>query len=311
MDRLADSELGIMNSSYRHRPLTVSIVTPSLNQGRYLESAMRSVLQQDHSAMEYLVLDGGSHDSSRRTIERYATKLSYMAIGPDRGQADALRRGFERARGDILGWLNADDVLLPGAVRRVADFFARHPLVEAACGGAYYIGQDGRPLRRALGSYTLGVRASYDRLRYYAQDGVFQQATFFRRSAYDAVGGIDPQWQFIMDLDLFTRLARRKRFGRIPGMLACFRLHGECKSTTRQDVRQAELLRFRRRYGIERQSWCVRRGRYWLYRVPSLMRKVMLAGLRQGRLVKLHPVGTATDDVCHAAFDGKGAHDAT
>jgi glycosyltransferase involved in cell wall biosynthesis len=262
--------------------LTVSIVTPSFQQARFLEATIQSVLTQDHPRVEYLVIDGGSTDGSRAIIDRYASQLSYSCSRPDGGQADAIAAGFSRATGDILGWLNSDDLFLPGALSAVASYFATHPEIDVLSGGGYMIDQFGKPLTKRFGTVTRGVRASLSRLRFYALDGVFQPATFWRCSAYQRVGGIDRRLRFVMDRDLFIRLARHGRWGRLPRLLAAFRLHSESKSMTLQDVREQETTLLASRYGMSNCPPLVRRAFYWRYRLPSLGRKLWLGlqGLR-------------------------------
>ena len=119
------------------RPL-VSIVTPSYNQGRYLEETIRSVLEQDYEPLEYLVVDGGSTDGSVETIRRYEERLAWWTSEPDRGQAPALNKAFARARGKYLGWLCADDTLLPGAVSRLVAALEADPELVLAYGDAVY-----------------------------------------------------------------------------------------------------------------------------------------------------------------------------
>lgn len=225
--------------------MKITIVTPSFNQGAFLEATITSVLNQSYPSVEYIVLDGGSTDGSAEIIKRHAARLAHWSSGPDGGQAAAIRKGFELGTGEILCWLNSDDLLLPDALTRVAAYFEAHPDAEAVSGGAYLITAEGSLYNRFKCNYTLGVRATHSRFVIYGQEGVYQQATFWRRSAYDAVGGIDPTFRFAMDLDLFARLARRRRFGRIPHVLACFRLHNESKTSRLADVHDIEVKRIR------------------------------------------------------------------
>jgi glycosyltransferase involved in cell wall biosynthesis len=265
--------------------ITISVVTPSFNQAKYIEQTIVSVLDQDYPHVEYLVLDGGSTDKSPDIISSYADRLAYWCSESDGGQADAIAKGFEIASGDILCWLNSDDVFLPGALSAVAEYFDLHPDVEAVSGGAYYIDSAGRAMKPSFGCYTTGVAATYDRFRFLeASDGVFQQATFWRKTAYEAVGGIDRSLQFIMDRDLFTRLARRRRFGQLSKFLACFRLHEECKSMRLQEIRHQEGRLYAERYGLTQYSRFTRSLMRWRYRVPSCARK---CGLRLSRALGL------------------------
>src|ERR1044071_5583992 len=118
-------------------PLKITVVTPSFNQAKYLETTLRSVHEQDYPCVEHIVMDGGSTDGSVEILRKYSAHLAYWCSEKDRGQADAIAKGFQRATGDILCWLNSDDVFLPGALRAVSEYFTRHPEAEVVCGGAY------------------------------------------------------------------------------------------------------------------------------------------------------------------------------
>ncbi len=268
----------------------ISVITPSFQQANYLEQTLRSVLDQHYPNLEYIVMDGGSTDGSKSILERYSDRLAWWCSAPDGGQADAIGKGFARATGDILCWLNSDDLLLPGSLGLVGRYFREHPDTEAVSGGAFVIDAAGTPNARAYGSYTLGVPSTFDRFRFFGQEGVFQQATFWRREAYEAVGGIDPSFQFAMDLDLFTRLARRRRFGWMPRMLACFRLHEECKSMRQQNVRESEVAVYRAKYLAGAAETARGRIRSRVYRHSNQARKLALAALRHAHLIQLGPI---------------------
>jgi glycosyltransferase involved in cell wall biosynthesis len=257
--------------------MTISVVTPSFNQGGFLEATIKSVLNQSHPFVEYIVVDGGSTDGSLEIIRRYAARLTYWSSGPDGGQAAAIRKGFEIGTGEIQCWLNSDDLLLPGALAHVATYFQTHPDTEAVSGGAYLITAKGELCERFKCNYTLGVAATHSRLVLYGQEGVYQQATFWRRSAYEAVGGVDPSFRFAMDLDLFARLAKRKPFGRLPIMLACFRLHEQSKTSTLGAVGDLEFLRIVALHTNASQGRVFRRLAHKFYWTESKIRRGLLA----------------------------------
>lgn len=235
----------------------ISIVTPSYNQAAYLAQTMDSVLAQSYPNVEYLVLDAESTDGSRAILAEYAPRLSYLRIGRDAGQSAAIAEGFARAQGSILGWLNADDRLLPGALRRVAAAFRRDHRLMFAWGDARLIDVDGRPigLQRAVPAHAWITANS-------GLHGWPQPAAFWRRSAYEQVGGLDVGLHFSMDRDLFLRLVHVGRARRLYGTpLAEFRMHPDSKTSRLLDVaaREHQLL-------------VARYGRPWLARHQALLR---------------------------------------
>ena len=255
----------------------ITVVTPSYNQGEFLERTIQSVLGQGYPALEYIVMDGGSSDGSVEIIRRYSASLRSWCSERDGGQAAAIANGFAQSTGEVLCWLNSDDMLLPGALKAVGEYFRDHPQCEVANGGAYYIDEYDRPLRRLFQSYlTRGVKASGRRFRFYGQDGVYQQATFWRRGPYFAVGGVREKFSFAMDLDLFTRLAARRKFHVVRRYLACFRLHGANKSSTLEATRLKEVQWIRDEQGVQKCHPTIRMAIYGCYRGASLLRKFML-----------------------------------
>lgn len=205
-------------------PPLISIVTPSFNQAPYLERTILSVLGQDYPRIEYFVMDGGSSDGSAEIIRRHEARLSGWTSAPDAGQADAIRRGFGRCTGEILAWINSDDYFLPGALRAAADAFARHPEADLIYGDAVYVDEAERPL-------AVDVLPAYrwEDLRRVCM--IPQQAAFWRRSAYERVGGIDASLQFCMDYDLFLRIGEKGRIVHVPRLMGAFRHHGEAKTS--------------------------------------------------------------------------------
>jgi glycosyltransferase involved in cell wall biosynthesis len=210
-------------------PPTVSIVTVSLNQGRYLERALRSVLEQDHPAVEYVVMDGGSTDGSVETLRRHERRLHSWFSGPDGGPAAALNAGFARTKGEICGYVNADDFLLPGAVTRVVEAFSHHPERDVVYGDGFLVDAAERVLRPVFSDPWS--------LRRFAFGGclVLQQATFFRRSAFERAGGFREENRTCWDGELLADMALAgARFRHVPEALGAFRLHPESISGSRR-----------------------------------------------------------------------------
>jgi len=224
-------------------PLKVSIVTPSYNQARFLEATMLSVLQQDYPHVEYIVVDGGSTDGSVAIIEKYADRLAWWVSEPDRGQTEAINKGFARATGDILAWLNSDDTYAPGAISAAADFLKDHAEVGLVYGDANFIDAHGN----VVGKFN-AQQTSLKRLQ---RGGVYipQQAAFWRANLWKQVGPLDPSFYFAMDYDLWVRLARVTEIRYLPQLWANFRLHGEAKTIAADERCWPEMLRVHRRDG--------------------------------------------------------------
>lgn len=222
----------------------VTIVTPSFNQAGFLGAAIESVLAQTYRAIEYIVLDGGSSDGSVDILQRFGGRLAWESA-PDQGQADALAKGFARAKGSILGWLNADDVLFPNAIADAVAHFAPHPDVALVYGDAVYLDAAGNRLMPAR-----QVRPfDRDRLRY-GSDYIVQPSAFFRRSAYQAVGGLDASLHWSMDYDLWLKLARDHRVAYVPRLWSGYRLQDTAKTANGGFARLAEVEALARRHGL-------------------------------------------------------------
>lgn len=223
----------------------VVIVTPSYNQDKFLESTMLSVLNQNYPKLRYRVQDGGSKDRSVEIIKRYAARLTSWHSARDRGQSDAIRQGFDQlpgGPGDIMAWLNSDDLIAPRALRYVAEYFQRHPQVDVIYGHRIIIDEHDREIGRWI--MPPHDRASLDWIDY-----VPQETLFWRRRAWDAVGGLDPTFQFALDWDLLARFQQAgARIVRVPYFLGCFRLHSEQKTSAHiHTTGHEEMTRIRTR----------------------------------------------------------------
>jgi glycosyltransferase involved in cell wall biosynthesis len=229
----------------------VSIVTPSYNQAAYLEEALCSVLDQDYPRIEYILVDGGSTDGSREIIERYADRLAWWVSEADRGQTDAINKGFAHAHGQILAWLNSDDTYLPGALSQAVAYLQAHPEAGMVYGDANLIDKAGNMIGKFPARQT-----DYRRLRR-GYVHIPQQASFFRAELWRQIGPLDPSFYFAMDYDLWVRLARRAPLHYFPSTWANFRLHGAGKSVVSDDRCWPEMLRVHYREGGTAFSWLV------------------------------------------------------
>ena len=251
----------------------ISLVTPSFNTGRYLADAIRSVLSQDYPDLDYLVMDGGSTDDTPDVLRSFGDRIRWVSQ-KDEGQSDAIRKGFEQTTGEILGWLNADDVLAAGALRTVGEFFAGNPDVALIYGNATYIDAGGR----LIGPCAHIEPFSVDRLCHYS-DFIVQPAAFFRRSAYDAVGGRDPSLHYGMDYDLWLKLAKRFKVVHIPQCLASYRWLTDNKTAVGGFRRLDELRETLVRHGLDEPAFLR------LERVNLLVRDA-LTELRRGAIAR-------------------------
>lgn len=218
------------------RPL-VSIVTPSLNQAAFLEQTILSVVQQDYSPIEYLIVDGGSTDGSQEIIRRYENHLGYWESQADDGQANAINKGLRRAKGGILGWLNSDDVLAPGAVLRAIQVFRQYPEIEVVYGRLERIDETGCVIDTPV---LPKDKVVFDKKHIIGECLVNQPGALWRRSAMEKVGLLDEGLSFVMDYEYWIRLALSgAQFFRLDETAAFFRLSSESK-TVSQSARMAE-----------------------------------------------------------------------
>src|SRR3989304_2374700 len=235
-------------STVSGKPL-VSIVTPSYNQGSFLEETIRSVLEQDYPHLEYIIVDGGSTDGSREIIECYSDRLAWWISEPDQGQTDAINKGFARAKGEILAWLNSDDTYLPGAVSEAVAFLGSHPEVGMVYGDANLIDETGKVIGKFPARQT-----DYRRLmRGYVH--VPQQSAFFRSRLWQQVGPLDPAFHDAMDYDLWVRLSRISPIIYTSRLWANFRLHGSSKTASKGSLCWPEMVLVHRRQGGSWLSW--------------------------------------------------------
>ncbi len=214
--------------------MKITVITPSFNQGRYLEETIRSVLSQQYEQLEYIIIDGGSSDDSAAIIRKYASKLHYWISEPDRGQTHAINKGLQQAGGDVIHWVNSDDLMAEGSLQAIADAFA-DPSVMAFCGRSYIFGGQHE-------QFSSSPRGSLPYMFSKAQ--VDQPSTVFRREVYQHIP-LDESLHYAMDLDLwFAFLCRygNTHIAYSDSLLLKFREHESSKTISRQDEMLAERI---------------------------------------------------------------------
>jgi glycosyltransferase involved in cell wall biosynthesis len=203
----------------------VSIITPSYNQVEFLENTIKSVLAQDYPLIEYLVVDGGSTDGSVETIQKYGSDLAWWVSEKDEGQASAINKGMARARGEIVAWLNSDDIYLPGAVEQAVEAFQANQDAGMVYGNALTIDSIGQPKKELIFpdwglEDLIGFRI------------ICQPAVFMERKLYEQVSGLDQNYHYMLDHHLWIRIAGRKPIKHIPNLWAAARHHESAKNVS-------------------------------------------------------------------------------
>ena len=203
----------------------ISIITPSYQQAAYLEYTLQSVLAQDFGPIEYLVVDGGSQDGSLDIIQRYRDRLAWWVSEPDSGQAEAINKGLQRAQGEVVAWLNSDDLYLPGALAEAVATLQAEPELGMVYGDAITIDANGRYLNTlAFGDWGLTELMNF-RI-------ICQPAVFMRRSVLEKAGLLDPTYHFMLDHQLWVRMANQAPIRHVPSILAAARYHPDAKNVS-------------------------------------------------------------------------------
>jgi glycosyltransferase involved in cell wall biosynthesis len=223
---------------------TISIVTPSLNQGDFVEWTVRSVFEQRYPKLEYIFMDGGSTDHTLERIAPYRDRFWHFESGPDDGQSAAIAKGFSLATGELMAYLNSDDVLLPGTLNFVVDYFHRHPEVDCLYGHRCIINE----MNQVIGHWILPRHSSFLMRRW---DLIPQESCFWRRRLFEQKGNVDVSLHFAMDYDLFVRYMNFGKFKRVNRFLAAFRIHQNAKTATQLNtIGKMEVDRVRQRNNI-------------------------------------------------------------
>jgi glycosyltransferase involved in cell wall biosynthesis len=227
----------------------ISVVTPSFNQGRFLRETLDSIHSQGYPNLEHIVIDGGSTDESRDLLVEYDQLLAYWVSEKDDGQTDAIARGFERASGEILCWLNSDDVFLPGALAAVGEVFSRRSEVSFLYGDAIWIDENGGFIKEKKEQAFSRFVICWD------HNFIPQPSTFWRADLYRRAGGVDRSFNLAMDADLWLRMAEISEPIHLSRPLSQMRFYGEQKNTRMREQSLAEMRRLRDRYYPNTPSW--------------------------------------------------------
>lgn len=203
----------------------VSIVTPSYNQGRFIEETIRSVLLQGYPNLEYIIIDGGSTDNSVEVIQKYAQWLAYWVSEPDRGQAEAINKGFSHSTGQFLGWINSDDYFYPSFIHRMVLAFQTKPEVDFLYSDVDEVWDTGGQKKRRYGE-SLPFSEMLRTLRV----PIPQMGSMWRRSVIEKIGGLVPKWRVVLDREFFLRVGLNCKMEYLPGAVAFFRYHSLSKS---------------------------------------------------------------------------------
>ena len=242
---VVDPRQGVGISSSMIKPL-VTIITPSYNQSEFIRETIESVLKQDYPRIEFIIMDGGSTDETSAIVSEYKDRLTFISE-KDRGQSHAINKGFQMARGEIVSWLNSDDIILPGAVSRAVEAFERQPSLGAVYGEGYLIDRTGKIKKRfpATESFNLWKLI-------HVTDYILQQTVYFRRAVVEKVGFINEQLNWGMDWDLLIRIGKRYEIGYMPQYTGCLREYETAKSFSGGHRRFRELARIMREHGAMR-----------------------------------------------------------
>lgn len=217
----------------------ISVVTPSYNQGRFLERTIQSILDQRYPDLEYLVVDGGSTDNSVEIIRKYAGHLAFWVSEPDRGQSHAINKGLGRATGDLLTWLNSDDYYEPGALRAFADRAMAEPDADVFVGIGQMVDEAGRVTYYKKPPATIDFESV---CRWMDGGNFMQPSSMFRRSAWERLGPLDEALHIAFDVDLWLRMAKSNcRFAVMDRLLSTAVAHGAAKTTAFANSMQVDI----------------------------------------------------------------------
>lgn len=259
--------------------MKISIITTNYNTDKYLEETIKSVLNQKGDfELEYIITDGGSTDNSLNIIKKYKDKLKYISE-KDKGQSNGINKGLKMATGDIVAFLNADDVYTDGALDKVATYFKENPDCMWLTGYCKIIDENGKQIKKYITEYKNRKLRKFTFEQLLIEDCISQPATFWRRKLLDEVGYIDESLHYSMDQDLWARFAKKYRLHLIKDYLACFRFTSDTKtgSSVEKTLKESKLVaeRYTDNKWILRKQWYSNLKRIVVYKyLDNIIRKL-------------------------------------
>ncbi|MBU3956522.1 glycosyltransferase [bacterium] len=224
--------------------MKVSIITPSYNQGQFLEETLLSVIGQDYKDVEYIVIDGGSTDDSVDIIKKYQNKIDYWVSEKDAGQADAINKGLKIATGEIVGWLNSDDYLEPNVLKDIVRVFEKDGNIGTVFGKIYIVNAKSQKIGERFNKKEITVKRLLN-----GGVQINQPGAFHRKSLLERYGFLDELLNYVMDYELWIRLGQYSKFYQIDRFAANHRLHAACKSEAEFIKFIPEIKKVRKKYG--------------------------------------------------------------
>lgn len=218
---------------------SISVITPSYNQGKYIRQTVKSVLSQDYPKVEYIVVDGLSTDDTLAVLKPYQHRLILISER-DKGQTDAINKGLKLATGEIVCWLNSDDFFLPGALHTVGQYFERHPTVQWLSGDCCIVDENGSSIQEPVRQYKRLLRSLSPSIYIGITNAICQPATFWRRAVHNKLGYLDESLRYTMDYDWWSRLNQAQPPAVLRQALTAFRIHAQSKGGSEYEAQFAE-----------------------------------------------------------------------